>query len=193
MKLGVEKKGEVVALVVLLGLAAVLLWRNFFAGAPSAPTPAATVVPAAGAPVAPGLNLTQLDPRLHLDKLDQLRARQYTGSGRDLFHFGMAAALGPEAAGGALGNAGRGARVAPAPMPAPGPPPPPPIPLRFYGYAQASGMPEKIFLQLGDDTFVVSQGDTIAKRYVIENIGKVSVRVRDLMTQSVQELPLQQG
>ena len=74
-----------------------------------------------------------------------------------------------------------------------GPPPPPPIPLKFYGFAQPSGQAERIFLQMGDDNFVVSQGDIIAHRYQIENIGKVSIRVRDLQTQSVQELPLQQG
>ncbi|MGH9482159.1 MAG: hypothetical protein ACRD1L_08695, partial [Terriglobales bacterium] len=79
------------------------------------------------------------------------------------------------------------------PPPPPGPPPPPPIPLRFYGFADASGMPERIFLQLGDDIYVASQGQVIEHRYLIESIGKVSVRVKDLVTQSEQDLPLQQG
>lgn len=184
MKLGTEKKGEVVALLVLLVIAAAVLFRSL--ASPASPP---TLVPAAvSTPAAP---LAQMDPRLHLAALERVRTIEYTGAGRDLFHFGAAPAL--------LAAAdGSGHQTVPVPHPAarlppPGPPPPPPIPLRFYGFAQASGMPEKIFLQMGDDNYVVSQGDVIEHRYQIESIGKVSVRVKDLVTQSVQDLPLQQG
>lgn len=184
MKLGAEKKGEVVALLFLLAIAAAVLFRSLV----SPPAPAAVIPAAVSTPAAP---LAELDPRLHLAALDRVRGIEYTGAGRDLFHFGEAPAL-PTA------TASSGRKPAPAqhpaaPLPPPGPPPPPPIPLRFYGFAQASGMPEKIFLQMGDDNYVVSQGDVIEHRYQIESIGKVSVRVKDLVTQSVQDLPLQQG
>ncbi|MGH9393000.1 MAG: hypothetical protein ACRD1E_02435 [Terriglobales bacterium] len=191
MKLGTEKKGEVTALAALLVVGGVLLWRSL---APAPATPGQAPVAAASAvPMALGARASSLDPTLHLELLRALRAREYTGAGRDLFHFGSAPALAPRTAP-AL-SPSEIARQAQPPRPAvpAGPPPPPPIPLKFYGYAQANGMAEKIFLQMGEDNFVVSQGDVIAHRYQIENIGKVSVRVRDLMTQSEQELPLQQG
>ncbi|MGH9412432.1 MAG: hypothetical protein ACRD0Y_01710, partial [Terriglobales bacterium] len=72
-----------------------------------------------------------------------------------------------------------------------GPPPPPPLPLRFYGFARAAGLPERIFLQFGQDSYVVSQGDVIAHRYKIVSIGKVAVKVQDLTNLSTQEIPLQ--
>ena len=199
MKLGSEKKGEVIALAVLLAVAAVMLWRALApAASPTAPAPAAAAAaPAATAP-APNFYAITLpapalpdDPTLHLDELTRLRAIEYTGTGRDLFHFGAAPL--PAAQRAASVASAKAAAAAARPLPPPGPPPPPPIPLRFYGFAQASGTPERIFLQMGEDNFVVSQGETIAHRYLIENIGKVSVRVKDLQTQSEQELPLQQG
>ncbi|HEY7838100.1 MAG TPA: hypothetical protein VIC54_05845 [Terriglobales bacterium] len=192
MKLGSEKKGEVIALVVLLAVAAVMLWRALApVASPAAPAPAAAAVavPAAApasAPAVPG------DPTLHLDELTRLRAIEYTGTGRDLFHFGAAPLPAAQRAVASVASA-KAAAAAARSLPPPGPPPPPPIPLKFYGFAQASGTPERIFLQMGEDNFVVSQGETIAHRYLIENIGKVSVRVKDLQTQSEQELPLQQG
>jgi len=211
MKLGSEKKGEVIALVVLLAVAAVMLWRALApAASPVAPAPIATpiatpVATAVATPVAtpaadPAMPSSSVapaptvpgNPTLHLDELTRLRAIEYTGTGRDLFHFGAAplpAAQRPAAAGAAAKAAAAAARS----LPPPGPPPPPPIPLKFYGFAQATGMPERIFLQMGEDNFVVTQGETIAHRYLIEAIGKVSVRVKDLQTQSEQELPLQQG
>lgn len=188
MKLGAEKKGEVIALVILLAVAAVMLWRTFM----PATTPAPVTPASASAPGLPAAALTPADPTLQLDKLERLQAIDYSGQGRDLFHFGAAppppAAKRP-APSVASAKAGQPLR----PLPPPGPPPPPPIPLKFYGFAQANGEPERIFLQMGEDNFVVTQGETIAHRYLIENIGKVSVRVKDLQTNSEQELPLQQG
>ncbi|MGH9520449.1 MAG: hypothetical protein ACRD2D_12405, partial [Terriglobales bacterium] len=174
-------------LVVLLAIAAIVLYRSL--ASPAAAPALAALAPSASAAPVP---VAQLDPRLHMEALDRVRGIEYTGAGRDLFHFGSTPALAAPASLGSRPAAHR--PVAPTvPLPPPGPPPPPPIPLRFYGFAQASGMPEKIFLQLGEDNYVVSQGDIIEHRYRIESIGKVSVRVKDLLTQSVQDLPLQQG
>ena len=187
MKLGTENKGQVILLAVLLAVAGVLLWRNL---APAAGGGAPAVAAPAGGPPARA-DLANLDPRLHLGELARLRARRYSGSGRDLFRLGPAPPppLSPAAARAARLQAEAAERQAAAA----GPAPPPPMPLSFYGFAQANGMPEKVFLQFGGETYVVAQGTTIAHRYVIENIGKVSVRVKDLMTRDEQELPLQQG
>jgi hypothetical protein len=188
VKLGTENKGRVALLVVLLAVAGALLWRNL---AP-AQDDTASPPPASGVAARSAVGAANLDPRLHLDELARLRARRYTGSGRDLFRLGPAppppltpAARAALARSKALAAANRAA--------ASGPPPPPPIPLAFYGYAQANGMPEKVFLRFGGETFAAAEGATIAHRYLIENIGKHSVRVKDLMTQNEQELPLQQG
>lgn len=195
MKLGTEKKGQVIALVALLVVAAGLLWRSFAGPGGAAPPPAPVAValsPGAGEPLT---RISQLDPRLHMEVLDQLRARTYAGDGRDLFSFGPTPA---EMAASAAVNRAKADEAAETKAAArmtalAGPPPPPPIPLKFYGFAQAEGLPEKIFVQMGEDNYVVTQGTTIEHRYLIENISKVSVRVKDLSTNSEQELPLQQG
>ncbi|HWG36301.1 MAG TPA: hypothetical protein VN690_01145 [Terriglobales bacterium] len=190
MKLGAEKKSKVVVLALLLVLASALLWNDVDGSAPAATPASTTIVPAATT-----LPSIRLDPTLHLELLAQLRAREYTGTGRDLFHFGSLPSLAQQGAGphSPFTQPAKEAMPPAGPAMPSGPPPPPPIPLKFYGFAQPSGQAEKIFLQMGDDNFVVSQGDVVAHRYQIENIGKVSIRVRDLQTQSVQELPLQQG
>jgi|SRR6185437_8270801 len=189
MKMGAEKKGEVIALVLLLLVAAVLLWENF--GPSGAPAPAAATAPqtSAAAPAASPAQLAHLDPRLHMEALTALRDHTYSGNGRDLFHLGPAPPPPPSpAAIAAQHRAEAQQQMAKRDL---GPPPPPPIPLTFYGFAQPQGQSEKIFLQFGDDTYVVVTGDVVAHRYQIEAIGKQSVRVKDLMTQSVQEVPLQ--
>ena len=196
MKLGTEKKGEVIALVALLVVGGGLLWRNLGSSpavpAPALPLPGATA-PAASAGSALPFNLSRLDPTLHMAQLDALRQQTYTGSGRDLFHLGPPPPPPPTPA--QIQARKRAAEIAQHPQPALPvmPPPPPPIPLKFYGFAQAAGLPERIFLQLGEDTFVVSAGETVSHRYLIESIGKLSVRVKDMVTSSEQELPLQQG
>jgi hypothetical protein len=189
MKLGAEKRGEVLALVLLLAVAGVLLWRNLAAGGAPAPAPAAAVTPRADGAATPA-QLARLDPRLHLEELAALRKHAYNGNGRDLFHLGPAPPPPPSPAAIAARQRAAAAQQQMAQRNLQ-PPPPPPIPLTFYGFAQAQGQGEKIFLQLGDDTYVVVTGDVVAHRYQIEAIGKQSVRVKDLMTQSVQEVPLQ--
>jgi hypothetical protein len=192
MKLGAEKKGEVIALALLLGVAGVLLWRNLApGGAPAAaPATAAVSAPAGNAAAVSPAQWAHLDPRLHLEVLAALRDHTYSGNGRDLFHLGPAPPPLPSPAAIAARQRAEAAQQQMARRNQ-APPPPPPIPLTFYGFAQAQGQSEKIFLQLGDDTYVVVTGDVVAHRYQIEAIGKQSVRVKDLMTQSVQEVPLQ--
>lgn len=187
MKIGAEKKGELVALLILAAVAVLILWRSL---APEAASPPVALAAQTASPVPP---VTQLDPRLHLAELERVRGIEYAGTGRDLFHFGSVGALPAPGRPPSVNSPGRSTPRPVVPLPPPGPPPPPPIPLRFYGFAQAAGAPEKIFLQMGDDNYVVVQGDVIEHRYQIENIGKVSVRVKDLVTQSIQDLPLQQN
>ncbi|TAN24235.1 MAG: hypothetical protein EPN33_00235 [Acidobacteria bacterium] len=195
MKMGTEKKSEVIALVVLLAVAGGLLGRSLLGGggpATPAASPLAAVAPAASGGATP-LGWTHVDPRLDLTKLTDLRARTYTGDGRNLFHFGAAPPPAPVTPSARIAANARAeaARAESQRRALEGPPPPPPLPLKFFGFAQAEGQPERIFLQFGEDSYVVSQGDVIAHRYKVLSIGKVAVRIQDLTNLSTQEVPLQ--
>ncbi|MGH9483668.1 MAG: hypothetical protein ACRD1F_01310, partial [Terriglobales bacterium] len=75
MKLGAEKKTEVIALVVLLGVAGALLGRSLLGGAAeTAPVAAPLAASAAisGGSAVPG-SWAMVDPRLDLAKLKTLR------------------------------------------------------------------------------------------------------------------------
>lgn len=195
MKMGTEKKSEVIALVVLLAVAGVLLGRSLLSGGGASAPPAAEPLasPAPGGGTAAPVRWSRLDPRLDVTKLETLRARTYTGDGRNLFHFGAAPPPAPVTPSARIAANARAdaARAEAERRILAGPPPPPPLPLKFYGFAQAEGQPERIFLQFGEDSYVVSQGDVIAHRYKVLSIGKVAVRIQDLTNLSTQEVPLQ--
>jgi hypothetical protein len=84
---------------------------------------------------------------------------------------------------------------APAP-PAPPPPPPtaPAIPLKFYGWINPNQTkaPRRAFFLDGEDIVVVTEGETIKKRYKIVRIGLNSAVVEDTQfkTNNQQTLPL---
>jgi hypothetical protein len=72
-------------------------------------------------------------------------------------------------------------------------PPPPPIPLKFYGYSGAAreGKLRGLFVD-GEETFVVSAGDTIRNRYRVTRIGVETAEVEDLtasLTQTLRIVP----
>lgn len=192
MKIGTEKRSEVIALVVLLAVAGVLLGRSLLGGGgAAAPAGAPLAVPAASGGATPQ-GWSRVDPRLDLATLTALRARTYTGDGRNLFHFGAAPPPAPVTPSARIAAAARAAAArAQEQRRFTGPPPPPPLPLKFYGFAQAEGQPERVFLQFGEDSYVVSQGEVIAHRYKVVSIGKVAVRIQDLTNLSMQEVPLQ--
>lgn len=85
------------------------------------------------------------------------------------------------------------------PLPNPQPPvpqvpivqPPPPIPLKFFGTATRANGVRQAFLLQGDDVFLASQGDIVARRYRIVSISANSVQVEDMGNNNTQTLPLQ--
>ena len=79
--------------------------------------------------------------------------------------------------------------VAPAPT---GPPPPPPINLKFFGTATRAGGQKQAFLLQGEDVYLASPGDIVARKYKIGAIGSSSLQVTDLQNNNTQTLPLQQ-
>jgi hypothetical protein len=76
----------------------------------------------------------------------------------------------------------------PAPV---GPPPPPPINLKYFGTALRTNGVRQAFLLNGEDVYLASAGDIVARKYKILSIDANSIRVEDLQNQNTQSLPLQ--
>jgi len=206
MKLGTENRATTIVALVLMVLAAFLVFRMFFSGGQpaaeaSAPQPAA---PAALPPAVRGRRIirgtrvarppqaeSSLDPRLRLDMLKLSEDTEYKGAGRNIFR---AEAEIPKP-------------VAPAIVPAktpdkndtqainttPQPPPPPPINLKFFGFASGKGEQTSVFLGNGDDVFVAHEGEVVNRRYKVVKIHPTSVEIEDLLSNNRQTIPLTAG
>jgi hypothetical protein len=144
------------------------------------------------------LDRANIDPRLHTDLLEKLRAVTAEGAGsRSLFDFSGAPkteiAKIKEPPKVAVVKPFVGPKPQPPPPPPPGPPPAPPIPLKFYGFVNRAraGAKSAFFLD-GDDIIVAAEGDLIKKRYKIVSIGLNSAVVEDTQFKSNarQTLPL---
>jgi len=83
--------------------------------------------------------------------------------------------------------------------PPPPPPPPtcpptcPPINLKFFGTAVRANGVRQAFLLQGEDVYLASQGDIVARKYKIVSISANSIQVQDLTNTYTQTLPLQQN
>jgi hypothetical protein len=145
------------------------------------------------------VDVSSIDPTLHLDLLKKLRDVQPEGLSRSLFEVSAA----PPAQIAALKEPPKikplpaGPVAPPTPAAPPGPPPAPkapPIPLKFYGFVNPSKADNKrAFFLDGDDIVIASEGDTIKKRYKIIRIGVNSAVVEDTQFKSnnQQTLPLE--
>jgi len=132
---------------------------------------------------------SSLDPTLDQAAMLRTESLVYSGSGRNIFsatYVAPAAAIPKHV-------------PPPRPMPTPihtpppyqGPPPPPPIPLKYFGTAQRGHADRQAFLLSGDDVYLASTGDIVAKRYRIGVIQSSGVTVTDLGNNNTQVLPLQ--
>ena len=139
-----------------------------------------------GAAVKVGTVSAQLDPTLHMDGMLEAEAVEYRGTGRNVFAPGPLQAPAPETATNKF-------PPRPAPVPPPlapqGPPPPPPINLKFFGVATQRGVKHALLLS-GEDVFLASAGDVVARRYKIVAIATNSITVEDLPNSNKQTLPL---
>jgi len=85
-----------------------------------------------------------------------------------------------------------------APVYTPPPPPPtcppscPPIPLKFFGTATylKNGQKQAFLLQ-GEDVYLASTGDIVARKYKVGAITQNSVQITDLQNNNTQSLPFQ--
>ena len=145
------------------------------------------------------LDRANIDPRLHTDLLEKLRAVTAEGAGsRSLFDFSSApktetAKLPKEPPPIAVVRPFVGPKPPPPPPPPAQPPSAPPIPLKFYGFVNRAraGAKNAFFLD-GDDIIVAAEGDLIKKRYKIISIGLNSAVVEDTQfkNNAKQTLPL---
>ena len=219
MKVGAENRKKTITLGVLGAVTLCGVLYNVYAvfGGPDTPPPTVAPVSSAPAPVlrnssnAPGAGSRQtantaiagvdakklastsasLDPTLDQTAMLRTESLVYSGSGRNIFSATYTAPapsiptnVPPPRPHGPVGPV-----VPIAPI---GPPPPPPIPLKFFGTAQRSHGAKQVFLLSGEDVYLASAGDIVAKRFKVDQIMPSGVQVTDLVTNNTQTLPMQQ-
>jgi hypothetical protein len=200
-----------VLLLVFVGYA----YNSFFGGAPN---PAATQAPVSepaarsssrtdaessgpvsntrGQATAPGIaakrmasTSASLDPTLDESAMLRTESLVYSGTGRNIF---SAISAPPPMVIPKNVPSARPDVAAAALVPA-GPPPPPPINLKFFGIAVRLNGRRQAFLLDGEDVYLASEGDIVARKYRIVSISANSIRVEDLVNNDTQVLPLAGG
>jgi hypothetical protein len=170
------------------------------AAAPAVATPGkstnAPVTPNGGAGLAPGVaaqkmasTSSSLDPTLDESAMLRTEGLVYSGSGRNIFSATYVADLAIPTN---MPPVRPGLMVAPPPPIPTGPPPPPPIDLKFFGTAVRTNGLKQAFLLNGEDVYLASVGDIVARKYKIVSIGTTNIQVEDLLNKNTQTLPLQQ-
>jgi hypothetical protein len=148
-----------------------------------------------GMGVAPGIAATKmastsasLDPTLDESAMLRTESLIYSGTGRNIF---SAIYVPPVVIPKNVPNARPGPIQPVVPAGPPPPPPPPPINLKYFGTAiRANGL-QQAFLLNGEDVYLASVGDIVARKYKIVSIGANSIQVEDLQNNDTQSLPLQ--
>lgn len=163
-----DKRG----LIVLVALVALAVWLLFFrdSGTPavSSNSPAASARPAGSAV-----------PWINLERLDSKRPAVALGM-RDVFKYGVRPAPTPLPAP-PPGDETPTPYVPPTPMPTPMPTPVPPMPLKFSGVVkQKTGPKIAILVTEQKEILYGREGETLAGRYRIVNIGLESIKVQDV-------------
>ena len=192
MKLGIEKRKQVIALAVLAVIAVVITGYEFW---PSSSTAAPTTGQTTATAAKPGMRRSasgkmvpvgepRLDPTLDLKLLSQSEEIKYAGNGRNIFVVGSVPIEKPKANG---TDKQAGLRLPPPIQP------PPPITLKFFGFANRPGETKKVFLSQGEDVFIAAEGDIVDRRYRVLHISPTAVDVEDVINNNRQSLPLTQG
>jgi hypothetical protein len=145
------------------------------------------------------VDLSKVDPRIHLELLAKVRGVPLEGGSSSLFDFSKP----PEAALPKVEPIKPAAVPVPPPAPKPvavaakstQPPPPPPIPFKYYGYEKATdGQIQQGLFLAGDpntgNIYSKREGDVIKDRYKIVHIGLRSVTVEDTVTHNQQQLKI---
>lgn len=112
----------------------------------------------------------------------------YSGSGRNIFSMTYTAPVElPKNVPSARPGAAAAVVVPTGPPP---PPPPPPINIKYFGTAVRANGVRQAFLLQGEDVYLASVGDIVARRYRIVNISPTNIQVEDLVYSDMQSIPL---
>lgn len=185
-----QKKAAIIAAFVLV-MAAIGYYdlRDDSAPAP-APAPVVTTTrtgnASSGTAKNVGTTAAALDPTLRMGPMLRAESLVYSGSGRNIFSAASAPIDIPKP----IAPARPKGPVAPVFTPPPGPPPPPPIDLKFFGTETAADGTRRAFLLKGEDVYLASAGDIVARRYKVDSIGTNAIVVEDLTDNNRQTLPL---
>jgi hypothetical protein len=206
VKVGTDNSKKTMLAVGLFVIALFLFIRMFTAaGSPSTAAAPAANTTSTAMPTAPGGHTMarrgrpaskttttgpvtpNLDPRLHLNYLQEAENTDYTGNGRNIFLAQANDVVIPQ-------PIAQGLKPKPGLTPTPGPivqtpPPPPPIDLKFFGFASTQGV-KRVFLARGDDVFVASEGDIVNRRYKVVKINPNNIEVLDVLNNNRQTIPL---
>jgi hypothetical protein len=134
-----------------------------------------------------------LDPTLDESAMLRTESLVYTGTGRNIFSLTYEAPVAPMPTAPSARPHPTAPVASQAPLPPPTCPPScPPISLKFFGTVARVGSAPQAFLLSGDDVYLASQGDIVARKYKIVSISATSIQVEDLSNTNTQTLPLQQ-
>jgi len=198
LALGIENKRQVYILgalvAAILGIGGYEIYQQF-SGPSTTPVPAPVKAPALR--TAPGqsndsgeaqkLSNADIDPELHLAKLEQSEDVTYSGSGRNIFSPNSTPLI-PLPLLSARPNKNNIAQnTPPAPLPKPQPPN---IDLKYFGYSQDPSKALKAFFLHGEDIFMAHTGEIVDHRYKVGAIHPTSVEITDLAYNNTQSIPL---
>ena len=131
---------------------------------------------------------SSLDPTLDESAMLRTESLVYTGTGRNI--FSAISAPPPMVIPKNVPSARPDAAAAAAAAVPTGPPPPPPINLKYFGTAVRLNGKRQAFLLQGEDVYLASEGDIVARKYRIVSIGTTNIQVEDLVNNDTQTLPL---
>jgi hypothetical protein len=132
-----------------------------------------------------------LDPTLDETAMLRTESLVYSGTGRNIFslvYVPPAAVIPTNVPSARMGPTGQ---PPPPPPPATCPPSCPPINLKFFGTAMRTNGVRQAFLLQGEDVYLASKDDIVARKYRIVSISANSIQVEDLTNHNTQTLPLQ--
>lgn len=133
---------------------------------------------------------SSLDPTLDQSAMLRTESLVYSGTGRNIFSLIYTPPVVIPTNVPKVRSKATGPVVyTPPPPPVPCPPNCPPMPLKFFGTA-TRGNVRQAFLLSGEDVYLASQGDIVARRYKVIAINANNVQMEDLTNHFQQTLPI---
>ncbi len=175
-----KRKHQIIVLVVLVVVAALIWsfeWRT--------PTPSMQTASF----IQDYKGLAVENPQIRWQELDRAQKTEYKSSGRNPFSI-----IAPPSPADVKRDSDAKLHQ-PAPViPQPLPPPTratPPANLKYFGYGTVpNGTPRRAFITDGEDTYIVTEGDTLLGRYRILKIGNINLEFQEISSGLPGTMPL---